>query len=332
MKKKPILFQEIFLQRNNLLFIQGLISIQDIDFSVDDLKTPKDAFLSLAHKDFYVKIVTTDENQKQKDFFFQTSPYGDFSLKFPFFSLCKNIDIFVQENNNYIFLKTITPIHLSAPLNLIFCDFDQTLIETKFKKLKELYQALKSSLNSFSTIYSSVELFKSYSNYYSFILSASPYFFHDLISNWLKNQDISPNKILLKDFRKMLSFKEELSFKDFKDQSYYKISKILHIILLYGYPQRLVLIGDSIESDLLIYSIVKKILSFDSDHKILFDEIFSTIKLTIKQKIDLSEKIIELSQWKESPKIKTEIFIRGKIIKKPSDFFLTNPDEIVFYS
>ena len=115
---------------------------------------------------------------------------------------------------------------------------------------------------------------------------------------------------MLKDFRKILSLKEELSFKDFKDQAYYKISKILHIILLYGYPQNLVLIGDSIESDLLIYSIIKKILSFDSDHKILFDEIFSTIKLTTKQKTDLSEKILELSQWREIPKLKIEIFIR----------------------
>jgi len=332
MKKKPILFQEIFLQRNNLIFLQGLISIQDVNFSMDDFKTPKDAFLSLTHKDFHLKITITDTDQKQQDFFFQTSPYGDFSLKLPYFSLCQSIDVFIQENDNYIFLEKILPINLPSPLNFIFCDFDQTLIETKFKTLKELYRALKTSLNSFSTIYSSVELFRSYSHYYSFILSASPYFFHDLIKNWLKNQDIFPNKILLKDFRKILSLKEELSFKDFKDQAYYKISKILHIILLYGYPQNLVLIGDSIESDLLIYSIIKKILSFDSDHKILFDEIFSTIKLTTKQKTDLSEKILELSQWREVPKLKIEIFIRGKIIKKPSNFFLTNPDEIVFYS
>ena len=90
MKKKPILFQEIFLQRNNLIFLQGLISIQDVNFSMDDFKTPKDAFLSLTHKDFHLKITITDTDQKQQDFFFQTSPYGDFSLKLPYFSLCQS--------------------------------------------------------------------------------------------------------------------------------------------------------------------------------------------------------------------------------------------------
>ncbi len=332
MKKKPVLFPRFFIYRNSLLFLEGLVLMKDLSFSLEDLKSPKNSFLALKQKNFSLKIEIFKKKELLSEEFFMTSSEGFFSLKIPCPDSCDLLKLYYEEKKEWLLLEEIKPIVIHPKSSLVISDFDQTLIQTQYRKIKEIYQALQKPLQQFSTIESSLELLKTYSSYHSFVLSASPYFFYDLIKEWLIEKNITFEGILLKDIRHVLSLKEELSFKDVKNQIYYKVSSIFQLLLSFGLPKNLVLIGDSFESDLLIYSIVKETISFEKDVSFLSEKIFQEVSLTTKQKSDLLEKIHLLYMLKKPKDQTIEIFIRGGIPTKIQSSFLTNLHEIIFYS
>ena len=194
---------------------------------------------------FNLKIIGLDEgHQEIYEKVFESDSFGNFNFKIPLTNTTKNIQIIqafelATRPGLELHLGTYLPLQITPPKKVIICDFDKTLVETRWASTKELYHSLVRPLNNFPTLMESVDILKKSicDGYHPFIVSASPHFYEDAIRDWLYQTHIYTAGIFLKDYRKVLSpFEMSLTPKDLKIQGLYKLNHLLDILLMTGIP------------------------------------------------------------------------------------------------
>jgi hypothetical protein len=260
---------------------------------------------------------------------FESDSFGNFNFKIPLTEDRNEIEILqlyeVRKRPGLeLHLGAYLPLRIYSPKKIIICDFDKTLVDTKYSTTKEVYRSLTRPLEDFPTIVSSVNLLKKFihEGYHPFILSASPHFYEDAMRDWLYKNNIFSAGIFLKDYRHFFSFLEgDLMTKDFKGQGLYKLNHLLDILLMTGIPDELTLMGDNFESDPIIYLTLAKILSMNIDPWIIWNDIKDkeVFQLKRKQNSQLLNKIFQIDNLinrrkkdKHNKSIMIKIFIRKK--------------------
>jgi hypothetical protein len=254
----------------------------DIDLDLITPKFPIQALRLLNAYQFTIKLVGL--NKEHKEVYkksFESDSFGNFNFKIPLTDERKDISVLqIYETRKRpgleIQLGSYIPLHIHTPKKLIICDFDKTLVDTKYSTTKELYRSLTSPLEKFPTVYSSVDILHRYikAGHHPFILSASPHFYEDAMRDWLYKNNIFSAGIFLKDYRHFFSFLDgELTAKDLKHQGLYKLNHLLDILLMTGIPDELVLMGDNYESDPAIYLTLANILRENIDPWVLWNQI-----------------------------------------------------------
>ena len=294
----------------------------------------------LRAKNFIMKIVGLD--RKKNEIYsksFESDSFGNFYFKIPLSKITLNIKTIktyevASHPSLEIFLGGHTPITITSPKRIAICDFDKTLVETKWAGIKEVYHSLVKPLNNFPTLKKSVIILKGHikKGFYPFILSASPHFYEDAIRDWLYQHDIPATGIFLKDYRQLLSpFEGRLTTKDLKIQGSYKLGQLLDILLLTGIPDELVLMGDNFESDPLIYLTLATLLRSDQGPW----DVWNTFKEqknfrpNKKQNSLFLDKIYQLNSLVESRKAikKKDIILKIHIRKKSSKDSIAVPEK-----
>lgn len=290
---------------------------------------PIQAFRLLRMRDFNLKIVGLDDRHREVyTKVFESDSFGSFHLKIPLTDTTKKIQIIqVYELATYpgleLHIGTYLPIQIMPPKKIIICDFDKTLVETRWSSTRELYQSLVKPLNNFPTLVESVNILKKNirDGFHPFIVSASPHFYEDAIRDWLYQAQIYTAGIFLKDYRKILSlFEMSLTFKDLKVQGLYKLNHLLDILLMTGIPDDLVLMGDNFESDPLIYLTLAMILEDDVGPWAIWNTLKEqkNFRLNKKQNSIFLNKIYQLSglvkchKNSKSRQTSLKIYIRKK--------------------
>jgi phosphatidate phosphatase APP1 len=272
-------------------------------------------------KRYKVKIYAYDQHHHElfkKDFL--NNDYGLFSIRIPFVHLNSTVAYFKIYECSYIksielFLGHFIPRLAQEPFQIVISDFDKTLLDTRYSTPKEMWESLKSPLHLFPTVTKSVQLIKSFieDKYQPFILSASPHFYLDSIRDWLYQQQIFTQNILLKDYRKIFSFSSnELTPKDIKKQGFYKMNHLIHILQMCQSPSKIVLMGDSYESDLIIYSSIRALIHERIDHYILYKTLIQKHHFTLNS-MQTASFLLDLAKLQEMTKIirpEIEIYIR----------------------
>lgn len=300
--------------------------------STDQLKAsfPIQNFRLLRSNEFEVKIIGLDENQNEVfKKTYETDSFGNLMIRIPLDENRKKIKVLQvfeikQRQLLEILLGNFIPMEIEDPKKIIICDFDKTLVDTRYSTTKEMYKSLTSPLENFPTITKSVELIKNYINegYHPFILSASPHFYENAMRDWLNQNQIFASGIFLKDYRNVFSFLSgDLTPKDLKVQGTYKLNHIFDILLMTGIPDELVLMGDNFESDPIIYLVITMMLKdtiapWNLWNKLKKKEAF---QLTRKQNSQFLNKIYQLdnllNQKYKNPRennLKIKIYIRKK--------------------
>lgn len=298
---------------------------QNLDLDIPTPKFPIQALRLLNAYQFTMKIVGVSKDQKEiykKSF--ESDSFGNFNFKIPLTKERVEIEILqLYETRNKpgleLHLGTYLPLRITSPKKIIICDFDKTLIDTKYSTTKEVYKSLTRSLEENPTVASSVELLQRYirRGFHPFILSASPHFYEDSMRDWLYKNNIFSAGIFLKDYRHFFSFLDgELTTKDLKLQGLYKLNHLLDILLMTGIPDELVLMGDNFESDPAIYLTLSKILKENIDPWITWNEIKEQdiFQLKKKQNSQFLNKIYQLDNMlKRKKKEKNNISLAIKI-------------------
>ena len=238
-------------------------------------KFPIQAFRLLKSSQFTMKIVCYDDNHNivfKKSY--DSDSFGNYSFKIPMDDKRRKIKIIQayetkKSKGLELHLGTFIPIQINdEDKKLIICDFDKTLVDTKYSSTKEVYNSLTKPISSFPTVSNSVAIFTSHieKGFHPFILSASPHFYEESMRDWLYQNKIYTAGIFLKDYRRIFSiFEGELTPKDLKTQGLYKLNHLLDILTMTGIPDELVLMGDNFESDPVIYLTLAKVLSKEID-------------------------------------------------------------------
>ncbi len=229
--------------------------------------------LLISHQ-FKVKIITYDNNHKKlNQEILETDFFGYFELIISKNESSRQIDSFeIFEISHFpnleIFMGEFHPLTFTNKKNIVICDFDKTLVDTRYSGPKEIIESLTNPSQHFPTIEKSINLLNKYidKEFRPFILSASPNFYESSIRNWLVQNNLSNAIIILKDVRQILSiFHGYLIPKDIKATGLYKINQLLNILFMVGIPDKLTLIGDNFEYDPIIYMALAKILQDDTD-------------------------------------------------------------------
>ena len=219
---------------------------------------------------FKIKVLIKDEDHQiiyHHDL--ETDRYGHFLFKIALNQLEKTPKIvFLYELSAYpsvnLNLGTFFPLEIHEDTSkIVISDFDKTLVDTRYSTISEVWQSLKSPIDIFPTVEASIKKLKNYckDNFHVFILSASPHFYHQAILDWLYKNRIYTSFVFLKDVRSIVSFSDGLfTTKDFKTQGFYKLNQLIQIIHLTGIPSEIVLMGDSFESDAMIYLVIYAVL------------------------------------------------------------------------
>ena len=237
------------------------------DQSLESPSTPLESLSLLGRHQFRMKL--RGLNQDQDTVFhkvYESDAYGDFDIKIdPPKKSIHSFQIFETSclPGMDMLLGTRLPIKMQYPKQMVICDFDKTLVNTRYATPQEVYESLRSPLNTFPTINSSLHILADYiqQQYQPFIISASPHFYENAIRNWLYQNDIYTAEIFLKDYRRILSILDAaMTTKDVKSQGFYKLKHLASILLMTGIPDKLALIGDGFESDPLIYLVFASLL------------------------------------------------------------------------
>lgn len=315
---------------------------QNLDLDIPTPKFPIQALRLLNTYQFTMKIVGVTKDQKEiykKSF--ESDSFGNFNFKIPLTEERGEIEMLhlfeVRKRPGLeLHLGTYIPLRILTPKKLIICDFDKTLVDTKYSTTKEVYRSLTRPIDVNPTVTSSVNLIHRYirMGHHPFILSASPHFYEDSIRDWLYKNNIFSAGIFLKDYRHFFSFLEgELSPKDIKIQGLYKLNHLLDILLMTGIPDELILMGDNFESDPAIYLTLAKILREDIDPWVIWNNIKQTdlFQLRKKQNSQFLNKIYQLDNLltrkrkeKNSKKPIIKIYIRKRFKEDkltPPEFF-----------
>lgn len=272
--------------------------------------------------EYRIKIVGLSE--KKNEIFikeYDSDSYGNFDIKIPAVIGGESIKALQIYETSYheglqLLLGTFLPYTINDPKKIIVCDFDKTLVDTKFSTAKEVFNSLKTPLTEFPNIEGSIQLLKQYMDdkYQPFILSASPHFYERALRDWFYQNQIYADNILLKDYRHIFSFTDSvLTTKDMKNQGFYKLNQLVSILLMTGVPRHLVLVGDGFESDSFIYLCLYSILVDRTDPWALWNKIKKekAFKLTSKQNSQFLSKFYRLSELtKHTEIVNVNIHIR----------------------
>ncbi|POB14563.1 hypothetical protein C0Z22_05575 [Halobacteriovorax sp. DA5] len=300
------------IQTNNYLNLKADFTMSENlysknkDFEKFEARFPIQAYKLLRAYEFEIKVVALDQNNKElftKNL--ETDSYGGLLAKIPLPRDCKDClaKIEAYEISKYpgleLHLGTFIPLKITDNRKIIICDFDKTLVETKYSKPSEIYDSLTSPLKNYPTLDNSVKLLKSYieMGYHPFILSASPHFYEDAIRDWLYANEIFTAGIFLKDYRRILSILEnDLTPKDIKTQGIYKLGHLLDIVNMTDIPSSVVLMGDNFESDPLIYLTFSELLSGRVEPRQLWNELkrVEDFKVTARQNGLFLNKIFQI--------------------------------------
>ncbi len=285
--KRPNLVHFLPLMTEEFLSIRSSISLQkyrleghhlweigreapwEMELELPTLGRPIEAFRLLRRHSFQMQLIGLDEKQNpiyQKTF--ESDAFGNFNLKISLDSRRKAISVLkayeVSDRQGLeLYLGAYTPTKIKNPKKILICDFDKTLVDTRYSTTREVYHSLTGPLDAFPTIPRSVEIVKGHTRrgYHPFILSSSPHFYENAIRDWLAKNKIVTAGIFLKDYRKIFSFFERhLTPKDIKLQGLYKLGHLLDILLMTGPPEELVLMGDNYEADPIVYLGLAKLL------------------------------------------------------------------------
>ena len=252
---------------------------------------------------------------------YDSDSFGNFDIKIPDHvgdSKIKALQVYETSYHEgvQLLLGTFLPYDINDPKKIIVCDFDKTLVDTKFSSAKDVFNSLSSPITEFPNIEGSIDLLKRYMDdlYQPFILSASPHFYERSLRDWFYQNQIYADNILLKDYRHIFSLTDAvLTTKDMKNQGYYKLNQLVSILLMTGIPRHLVLIGDGFESDPFIYLCLYSVLVDKTDPWALWNQIKKekSFKLTTKQNSQFLSKFYQLSELtKRIDKISVKIHIR----------------------
>jgi len=297
---------------------------------VDPLKKPSfpiQAYRLLKGRNFTIKIVAFDEDhnvifKKQ----FESDSIGAFNFKIPLsikYDLIKNIQVFEvgQTPGLDTVLGSFIPLKITDPKKIIICDFDKTLVDTKYSTTKEVYRSLTKPIHYFPTVPNSVSLLKSYieKGFHPFILSASPHFYEDAMRDWLYQNHIYTAGIFLKDYRQIFNVLNlDLTPKDLKVQGMYKLNHLLDILLMVGIPNDIILMGDNFESDPVIYLALASLLKGELEPRrfIHFLDGQEKFLMNKKQKASLLSKSYQIANQLKKIKHHDSLFIKIHIRKK----------------
>lgn len=311
------------------------------DFEKFEARFPIQAYKLLRAYEFEIKVVVLGKNN---DILFtktlETDSYGGLLAKIPLPKDCRDCisKIEIYETSKYpgleLLLGTYIPLKITDNRKVIICDFDKTLVETKYSKPSEIYDSLTSPLQNYPTLENSVKILKEYikEGYHPFILSASPHFYEEAIRDWLYANEIFTAGIFLKDYRRILSILEnDLSPKDIKTQGIYKLGHLLDIINMTDIPSSLVLMGDNFESDPLIYLTFSELLTGRVEPRQLWNELkrVEDFKVTSRQNGLFLNKIFQIKDSVKQHGLDKEIkiYIRKKAqeselkVKAPFDSY-----------
>jgi len=309
--KRAYLYNFMAIQTSSQLAIKTSLSLIDnvptLSSAISTpfkLRTPMESLSLLSTTEFVIKIIGLCTNNTEVfNQVFESDSYGSFDIKILGRDQLQIKKILVYEISLYsgieVHLGSFYPYQLNDPKKIIISDFDKTLIDTKWSTPKDMYRSLSKPMSHFPKIEKSMEYLKNYINlgFAPFILSASPHFYENSIRDWLYQNHIYTDNIFLKDYRKIFDFlNRELTTKDMRNQGFYKLSQLLDILLMTGIPDELVLMGDSFESDTLIYLILYTILSGSEDTRRVWNELKrdKSFKFTTKQGIKFLNKFYEL--------------------------------------
>ena len=327
--KRPTLVHFLAIKTDDFISIKASITYQrDRPVESSELqkikpKMPIEAYKLLRSYEFDLKFVGLNSKQEQvyvKSH--ESDQFGNFNFKIPLTEETKDITAFlifeVQGRPGLeILIGIFIPLIIERPKKLVICDFDKTLVETRYSSTKEIYNSLIRPLEFFPTIQKGVDLLKTYigNGYHPFILSASPHFYEDAMRDWLYKNEIYTAGIFLKDYRQVFSlFKGELRPKDIKMQGLYKLNHLLDILLMTGVPDELVLIGDNFEADPIIYLTLAKILQSGLDPWSIWQKMVKekAFKISRKQNFLLLNKIFQLDNLISDKRTNIKVYIRER--------------------
>ncbi len=325
--KRPFLNNLNIIQTDDHLAIKASVSLKDT-VTVANSFIPIQAYQRLFSDSFSIKIIGKSSSHEilyQK--VFETDHFGILDLKIPLNSEKSEIQFLELFETKYspgleLNMGSYLPTKILGFKKIIICDFDKTLIDTRYSTPKEIFQSLTLPLIEFPKVEKSLLKLNQYltDDFYPFILSASPHFYEDAIRNWLAQNDIFKAGIFLKDYRKIFSlFETSLTTKDIALQGLYKMGHLLDILLMIGIPDKLVLMGDNFESDPIIYSLLTRILTKNDSPRDIWNKIkkLDIFRLNTKQNSIFLEKIYHLKAMKSDfekrgKSINIEIYIRKK--------------------
>lgn len=306
---------------------QGIV--REIEKELPTPRFPIQAYKLLTGSAFKINILGIDSEQNiiyKKTF--DSDSFGNLSFKIPLTEERRRIKALQvyevgKEPGLELHLGTFIPLVIDNPKKLIICDFDKTLVDTRYSTTSELYRSLTRPIEYFPTVTNSVTLLKKYidEGYHPFILSASPHFYEEAMRDWLYKNQIYTAGIFLKDYRQLFSlFELDLTPKDLKVQGLYKLNHLFDILLLTGIPDDLVLMGDNFESDPIIYLSLNSLLAETQDPWQLWNFLrkLDAFQMNKKQNSILLNKVYQVSNLLKSRKQEglsapeVKIYIRKK--------------------
>ncbi len=329
--KRPYIVNFIIIESDHHISIRTSLSSSEtkenyLQSNISNL-TPASPIQSLGLLNSYTfRMLIVGLNDQQEEVFrkeYESDSFGNFEIRFQSTHNDQKVH-FVQayEVSKYpgleLLMGTFIPVKVQTPKKVVICDFDKTLVDTKYSTPRELYESLRRPMNHFPKIEESIKLLKSYieDGHQPFILSASPHFYDKAIRDWLYQNQIFTGNIILKDYRKVFSlFEGDLTPKDMKTQGFYKLSSLVSILLMTGVPERLTLIGDGFESDTIIYLTLKAVLCDKVDPWKVWNTLKKkeAFKLTTKQQSRFLTKFYRLGNMTKEKNIQeVKIHIRCK--------------------
>lgn len=307
---------------------------QSIEKEIFSPRFPIESIKLLKSKTYQMKLVAMAEGKEVYRKVFESDSYGNFNFRIPMIEERKNIsallvfDVGVQPGLEF-HLGSYIPTKILHPRKLIVCDFDKTLVDTKYSTTKEVYFSLTKPLEYFPTVTRSVAILRSFikKGHFPFIVSASPHFYEEAIRDWLYQRRIFTAGIFLKDYRRVFSlFELDLTPKDLKLHGLYKLNQLIDIILMTGIPDELILMGDNFEADPIIYLALVAFLQDHQDPRPFWQKLkkLDAFQMNRKQDAQLLSKFYQISNMlsKERRKVEATIYIR----KKSSETEIIIPD------
>ena len=285
--KRPVLVHFLPIMTEEFLSIRASVTLQkyriDKNFSwqqepeknwelgleIPSLGLPIEAHRLLRRHTFKMLLIGIDQKQcRIYEKIFESDAFGNLNFKISLNRELKDITLLrayeVSDGSGLeMSLGSFIPTKIKNPKKILICDFDKTLVDTKYSTTREMYHSLTRPLDAFPTVSRSVEIIQGHTGhgYHPFILSSSPHFYENAIRDWLSKNKIATVGIFLKDYRKVFSlFETHLTPKDLKLQGPYKLGQLLDILLMTGPPEELILMGDNYEADPVIYLGLAKLL------------------------------------------------------------------------